>query len=108
MRKITKMIGEAFRNGKSMVSGNSCVVVDSDSTMIVLHGNRIVLKNSEGLFFSLCGWNTPTTRERLQAAGISISQSKFNAVTNQDISDLEGNVIPAGSVISDSGVYKII
>ncbi len=108
MRKITNKVSEAFKNGESISSGNTAVVVDSDSTMIILHGNRIVLKNSEGIFFSLCGWNTPTTRERLQAAGISISQSKFMAVTNQDVADLEGNKIPAGSVICDSAVYKII
>jgi hypothetical protein len=68
MRKISIDIAKAFLNGKSRTIGNSY----TEEGKIVLHGNTIAWwendignMNKSHLVFSLCGWGTPTTRERL-------------------------------------------
>ena len=101
MRKITKRVKTAFETGKKLTEGNTTVI----SNAIYLHGNRIAWKTDTGIGFSLCGWNTQTTRERLLAAGVRIAQRNYQAVTLQGITDCQGNAIPAGSVIDPVQVY---
>jgi len=77
MRKITQTTAEAFLNKKPMTLGNTSVTVGhlayndktspiNESTLF-LHGNEIANFNfiGRGLWFTLAGWNTTTTRERL-------------------------------------------
>ena len=61
MRKITEKIANAFllSNDKSM--GNTW----TNGKSVYLHGNKIAEKREDGIYLSLAGWNTPTTRERL-------------------------------------------
>jgi hypothetical protein len=62
MRKVTKQIKEAFEAGKYKTIGNT----SSDSLGVTLHGNRIISRKKDGsILWTLSGWNTPTTRERL-------------------------------------------
>lgn len=63
MRKITKEIACAWVQGKPMKMGNTMTA----SNRVWLHGNCIAVKQSNPLrwSFSLAGWNTQTTRERL-------------------------------------------
>ena len=62
MRKITEQAVKAFYLNEKFSQGNTSVI---DGAMY-LHGNKIaVLDGKEGIKFSLCGWNTTTTRERL-------------------------------------------
>ena len=80
MRKVSKEIAEAFVENKNKVMSNTriCPVSDwvSNGEMgVYLHDNKIAwwennhpYKNKHGnihLSFCLCGWGTPTTRERL-------------------------------------------
>jgi len=80
MRKVSKEIAKAFINNKNKSIGNSrvCPVSDwvSNGEMgIYLHDNKIAwweknhpdfnLSNNIHLCFSMCGWDTITTRERL-------------------------------------------
>ncbi len=80
MRKVSKEIAEAFIQNKNKVMSNTriCPVSDwvSNGEMgVYLHDNKIAwwennhpYKNKHGnihLSFCLCGWGTPTTRERL-------------------------------------------
>ena len=85
MRKVSIEIAKAFINNKNKSIGNSrvCPVSDwvSNGEMgIYLHDNKIawwesvgenyskgshIDSNSVHLCFSMCGWDTPTTRERL-------------------------------------------
>lgn len=79
MRKITKQAQAAFVAGINWKSGNTEVKADSvpGKVLLLLHGNAIACRCGPGLVrFSLCGWPSVTTRERLQAAGISVHQSK--------------------------------
>jgi len=86
MRKVSIEIAKAFINNKNKKIGNSrvCPVSDwvSNGEMgIYLHDNKIAwwenyhpnetrpylgnLSTNIHLCFSMCGWDTPTTRERL-------------------------------------------
>ena len=69
MRKVTKIITEAFYSGIAKSRDNTC----TDGTSVWLHGNKIAEKRSRSgpqfqtkeLFISNAGWSTPTTKERL-------------------------------------------
>ncbi len=70
MRKITRKTAEAFLEGRIKSMGNTY----TDGMSYFLHGNRIAYKPSnllmgrisgEGIRFSMRGWATVTTRERL-------------------------------------------
>jgi hypothetical protein len=62
MRKITKQIAVAFKNGVKKSMGNTKTTGDK----VYLHSNLIAerIKDKE-FMFTLAGWKTPTTRERL-------------------------------------------
>ena len=64
MRKVTERIKKAFENGKSLKIGNT----RTDGESVFLHGNEIA------------GWNTPTTRERVNGiTGMGFHQVGFVA-----------------------------
>ena len=68
MRKITRLASLAFRASKPFSMGNTAVTHDKPTgiTQMRLHGNLIAERMKDGrLRVSLAGWNTPTTRERL-------------------------------------------
>ena len=83
MRQITLKIAEAFFNRKALKMNNTEVKGRYISTngkgeeikdpngyvemYLYLHGNLIANFNQiqKGLYFTLAGWNTPTTRDRL-------------------------------------------
>jgi len=79
MRKVSIEIAKAFINNENKKIGNSkvCPVsnwVRNEEMGIYLHDNKIAwwenperwyLSNNIHLCFSMCGWDTPTTRERL-------------------------------------------
>ena len=76
MRKITKQAVEAFEKGYNFKSGNTKVVGKAGGIYLKLHDNTIAFKSNEGVIeISTCGWNTPTTRERLNGIpGVSVNQ----------------------------------
>lgn len=62
MRKITQEAAAAFFVDGKYSNSNTLVSCGS----MYLHGNKIAWRKSDGsVEFSLAGWNTPTTRERL-------------------------------------------
>ena len=62
MRKITREIVAAFMKRETRGIGNSY----TDGTTLYLHGNPIARHRCIGVIeISTAGWNTPTTRERL-------------------------------------------
>ena len=77
MRKVTEQIKRAFEQGKSLKVGNT----RTDGTSVFLHGNEIVRRDVSGLVFAtLAGWNTPTTRERVNGiTGMGFHQVGFVA-----------------------------
>ena len=85
MRKVTAQIKAAFEQGTSLKVGNT----ETDGKTVWLHGNAIVKRDPDGLVrWSLAGWNTPTTRERVNGiANAGVHQVKFEPVLNGHIID---------------------
>jgi P pilus assembly chaperone PapD len=88
MRKITQQIANAFAQGNKLTIGNTSTEGSEHGFHVKLHGNTIALKNDSGIYMTLAGWNTATTRERLngiaQVLGLdaSFTQRKFEPYFN--------------------------
>jgi len=76
MRNITKQIKKAFEAGTSTKVSNT-VTSGSD---VWLFGNHIARTRLGRVQFTLAGWNTPTTRERLQAVGAKVRSCDNQAI----------------------------
>lgn len=89
MRKITQSMVEALSSGLNFSSGNTVV---SDGK-VYLHGNNIVSVTGLGsIDINLCGWNTPTTRERIN--GVLRHYRMGGVSTKNGQALLNGNPIP--------------
>lgn len=81
MRKISQQIGQAFKLGQKLSVGNTV----TDGTTVWLHGNAIVRRDEDGIIeFSLAGWPTPTTRERINGV-LGVCQSIFGVTQKRGI-----------------------
>jgi hypothetical protein len=67
MRKVTAQSIESFTNNVSFKSQNMKIEVRNNETFMYLHNNMIAHKydNNSKLFISTCGWESNTTKERL-------------------------------------------
>jgi len=61
MRKITQDIANALFARQDVNKGNTATL----NGEVFLHGNKIAKIEDGALLMTLAGWNTPTTRERL-------------------------------------------
>lgn len=66
MRKVTKSVVSAFLSHSRKTQGNST----TDGETLFLHGNAIAKHESGDILVSLAGWNTPTTRDRVNAVAV--------------------------------------
>tara|TARA_R100001443_G_C3336790_1_gene173606 strand:+ start:840 stop:1202 length:363 start_codon:yes stop_codon:yes gene_type:complete len=105
MRKITIDSIRAFRNGNKFKRGNMEVVHyrvvpnlecgqrwqketkenahHPRTSELRLHGNVIATLSNDGMTISTCGWNTVTTRERLNGLpGVHVTQRNFELFLN--------------------------
>lgn len=76
MRKITKEIVAAFMNHETKRIGNS----STNGTVLYLHENKIAVHTKGGIEVTTAGWNTPTTRERLNGitgVRVNVRQGKL-------------------------------
>jgi hypothetical protein len=88
MREVTKKIKQAFKQGTSLKIGNT----RTDGTSVFLHGNEIIRRDVSGLIFAtLAGWNTTTTRERVNGiTDMSFHQVNFEpCLESQPISSTD-------------------
>ena len=88
MRKVTEQIKKAFEQGTSLKIGNT----KTNGTSVFLHGNEIVKRDPSGLVMAtLAGWNTSTTRERVNGiTGLGIHQKNFKPMlNNQEIDSFD-------------------
>ena len=78
MRAITKQSIKAFMNAEPFKKSNMEVEVLPNVTVLKLFGNRIAYRYNDPertLSITNCGWNTVTTKERLNALpNVSIQQ----------------------------------
>ena len=73
MKKITRQSAISFLNRKSFKKSN--MVCDGNS--LYLYNNKIAEHRNDGIYISNAGWDTKTTKERLNALGASIYQKNF-------------------------------
>ena len=77
MRKVTEQIAKAFKKGVNKTIGNTATLDGA----VFLHGNKIAKIEDGALLMSLAGWNTPTTRERLNGiADVFGSKLRFRQI----------------------------
>ena len=89
MRNITSKAIRAFEQGKSFRLDNTEVSASGDNRHLWLHGHNIARLGPDGLEINLCGWNTPTTLERLNGLeGVRLHSKQGQAFLN-------GNPIPS-------------
>ena len=85
MRKIEKEMQNALRNKVNWSKSNTSVSVDNEGNQFVtLHGNLIAqISNFGDIKLSSCGWQTVTTKSRLNAIldtflhGLGVYQKNF-------------------------------
>ena len=65
MRNITELATRAFFNGENFKLSNTEVHADCTGVYLYLWGNLIAKRVNERVSISLAGYNTVTTRERL-------------------------------------------
>ena len=87
MRKITEDAIRAFRNGRTFNRGNTEVKVwlgeRFPQMALMLHGNTIATLSRDGLFITSAGWETTTTKERLNGLpNVHIVQKNFEWFLN--------------------------
>lgn len=84
MKRIEEKMLTAIRCGYDWQENNTSVKhVDGEKVRIRLHGNLIAERdNVHGWRYSLCGWNTLTTRSRLNALGCNVVQRNFTPYRN--------------------------
>ena len=85
MRKVTQRIKQAFEQGKSLKVDNT----RTDGQTVWPNGNAIVKRDPDWLVrWSLAGWNTSTTRERVNGiANAGVHQVKFEPILNGQVID---------------------
>jgi hypothetical protein len=85
MRKVTQQIKQAFEQGKARKIDST----RTDGKTVWLHGNAIVKRDADGLVrWSLAGWNTPTTRERVNGiVNAGVYQKNFEPMLNGQVID---------------------
>ena len=85
MRKIEKEMQNALRNKVNWSKSNTTVFnVNEGNQFVTLHGNLIAtISNFGAIKLSSCGWQTVTTKSRLNAIldtflhGLSVYQKNF-------------------------------
>ena len=94
MRQIEKSMAQAVKAGRNFRSGNTVVSVDASGIKVYLHGNCIYTVYQGVKRFTLAGWNTVTTRSRLNALGVDVRQKNWDPIYK-------------GSVISPCNWYTV-
>lgn len=73
MSKINEMVADAVRSRRSYFKcGNTEVMCDKNSIRVYLHDNLIYKRENGKIMFTLAGWNTRVTRNRLAALGVDV------------------------------------
>tara|TARA_Y100000401_G_C8227631_1_gene176524 strand:- start:231 stop:548 length:318 start_codon:yes stop_codon:yes gene_type:complete len=67
MRKIERQMNNAIRTGRNFSSANTSVNHDSEGANVFLHGNHIATVKDNSILLFDGGWQSNTTKSRLNA-----------------------------------------
>ena len=97
MRKIEKEMCNAVKAQRNFCVSNTQVICSranngGTKVKVYLHGNLIYeeYENLDGAYeryFTLAGWDTPTTRNRLRALGVGVRHINKRPVYNGQVID---------------------
>lgn len=82
MKEIEKKMVDAVDNGRNFTGNNTTVRHEDGNTYVYLFGNLIYKIVDGKAQFSMCGWNTTTTRSRLNALGVNVRSKEGQAYHN--------------------------
>lgn len=89
MRKIERQMCAAIRNGQTWRNGNTEVRFENGAAIVALHHNRIAYIHKDGTVrISLAGWNTPTTRSRVNAILDQFVPGPWHVATSKGVAYL--------------------
>ena len=94
MRKIEERMVAAVKSCTNFSESNTQVTQANGNTYVYLFENCIYKIINGKRFFTLCGWNTPTTRSRLTALGVNVTTKNGTPFWN-------------GKPIKSNEVYKL-
>lgn len=86
MRKITELAASAFHSGVDFSQSNTTVRNDiHGNTVLSLHGHTIAIKYNDGsIFVNDAGWQTNTTKERINGIIDTTLNSVISRVYQRD------------------------
>lgn len=74
MREIEIKMNNAIERRRNWSLSNTKVLVLFGVVYVYLHDNLIMKMSRNGVkYYSIAGWNTPTTRSRLRALGCNVT-----------------------------------
>lgn len=82
MKRIEEKMLRAIKDGRNWSESNTEVAHNNGVTKVYLHGNLIAKRVNAKWLYSLCGWNTLTTRSRLNVLGCNVVQRNFTPYRN--------------------------
>lgn len=87
MRVIEEKMLDAIRRRINWKCGNTKVECYSNVVNVYLHGNRIYSLNTETYerIYNTCGYDTATTRSRLNALGANVRIKNFEMVNAETL-----------------------
>lgn len=89
-QNIDRDCAQAFRAGRNFKRTNTWVFIDQhNESNLLLHSNRIAWTtgNRKYLNINQCGWDTPTTNNRLRALGVDIWHKRGKLLINGEPAD---------------------
>ena len=89
MRKITRESVRNFLDGVPFKKSNMSVTREGTIYYLKLHGNKIAARLEDGrMWISNAGWDTPTTKERLNGLpGVRVNQKNWDWYLNGQLWD---------------------
>jgi hypothetical protein len=85
MREITRKAYNTFNNKKHFTLANTKVRIFNGSPHLYLHDNLIVKEVDGDIYISNGGWNSNTTRERLNPFVKKIRKQGDNLIINEKL-----------------------
>lgn len=86
-RQINSEIQNAVANAYNYSKGNTAVIVKNGTVGVLLHGNVIYKRRGSKEMFTLAGFETTVTKNRLRAIGIELESKNGQTYYKGEVID---------------------
>lgn len=103
MNTVEEKMCNSILSGVNFANGNTTVSHENGVSNVYLHGNNIVRVTEKSVLFNDCGWQTRTTKSRINAVLRAFTKSEVASnggrwmLTTRDGNITRSNIIPLGS-----------